>query len=181
MTERFLDFGVRAFWPFGQALKITAMVWLLSAPTVGWAQNPAPADAPPSMQVMPAMNDEVRKTFEKASVLHDLSLAYLEKGDLENVTAAARRLIELSFPAEHEGLLAASLSMIADKLGEHQQFNLAQTLLDEVLETFERSASRARVLKMKARLYRTAGNNDQAIETWLRALELEEPDSLRQR
>jgi tetratricopeptide (TPR) repeat protein len=108
-----------------------------------------------------------------AEAHHDLAELYIKKGDFDLAVSEARQIIQLRFPADYEGLVAQSLSIITEKLAQAKRFDLGQMLLDEALKAAEINANRARIYANKARLYRLSGDNDRAIESWKRALELE--------
>lgn len=136
------------------------------APTHGFTQTRDAA----SGQVR---NPELAQKFDLAEAHHDLAELYIKKGELDKAMTEARQIIQLRFPAEFEGLVGQSLSIITDKMAEIHRFDLGQTLLDEALKVTETNSSRAKLLATKARLYRLSGENDRAIESWRRALELE--------
>lgn len=116
---------------------------------------------------------QVVRSLSLASGYHDLANLYIKKGEMEKAAAEARHILQLDLPAEHEHLVVKSLAIISDKLGEAKRFDLSQSLLDETLRSAEQPLNRVVVLKTKARLYRLAGDDDKAIESFKQALELE--------
>lgn len=115
----------------------------------------------------------VVQVLERAAAHHDLAILYLRKSEPEKAAAEARQILLLKIPSDQEHLVVKSLAIISDKLGEIRRFDLAQALLDEALKACELGGNKARVLKTKARLYLLADDNDKAIESYKRALELE--------
>jgi tetratricopeptide (TPR) repeat protein len=109
----------------------------------------------------------------RAEAHHDLAVLYIDKGELEKGIAEARHIIQLQLPAQYEKCVAQSLSIITEALADMRQFDLAQSLLDESLETIKHPPNQVKIYRTKARLYMLAGDNDRAIESWQKALDLE--------
>jgi len=66
-----------------------------------------------------------------------------------------------------------SISIIVEKLAEARAFDLGQSLIDETLKSIQQDANRATILKSRARLYLLAGDNDKALESLRKALDIE--------
>jgi len=107
-----------------------------------------------------------------ASGHHELALLYVKKGDYDAAVTEARKILQLRFPQEHEHLVVQSLSIIADKLGESRRFDLGQALLDDTFRSAELVTNRVKTLLAKARLYKQAGDDTRAIESYRRAVDL---------
>ena len=144
-------------------------ILILAVPFGGAAEDKTPVQQARSK----ALDPDFAQKLTLAEGYHDLAVLYIEKGELDMGVAAARQIIQLHFPAEFEKLVAQSLSIITDKLGRIHRYDLAQILLDESLKVTEQNVNRVRILRNKARLYMLAGDNDKAIESWRKALELE--------
>ena len=116
--------------------------------------------------------EAVREKISLASGHHDLALLLAKKGDADSAAAEARKIIELRLPPEHELLVAKSMTIIAERLGETRKFDVAQGLLDDAIKSLEGSKNRAMLLLAKARLYMRAGDDDKAIDLYNKAFEL---------
>jgi tetratricopeptide (TPR) repeat protein len=127
--------------------------------------------AHPGVSFAQAQDLEQKRTL--AEGYHDLAILYIRQGDLEMAMASARQIIQLRFPAEQEYKIGQSLSIITEKLAEARRFDLAQALLDEALKSTELDANKAKLYKIKARLYMQSGDNERAIDAWKRAMDLE--------
>lgn len=133
------------------------------------SQEKDPAAAVSSLSRDP----ETAQKLKLAEGYHDLAILYLKKGELDNAFAEARQIAQLRLPMEYEKLVAQSLSIIIEKFSEVKRFDLGQILLDEALKNADQPVNKAKILRNKARLYMLAGDNDRAIDSWRRALDLE--------
>ena len=120
-----------------------------------------------------ATDPRVVQLLDRASTHHDLATLYIKRGEADLAAAEARKILQLHIPAEHESLVVMSLVIISDKLGEIRRFDMAQGLLDETLKTTGQNTNRAKIFKAKARLYLFAGDDDKAIDSYRRALDLQ--------
>jgi tetratricopeptide (TPR) repeat protein len=118
-------------------------------------------------------DQETSQKLILAEGYHDLATLYLSKGDVDRAFAEARQIAQLRLPAEYEKLIAQSLSIITEKFAQARRFDLGQTLLDDALKSTEQSVNKVKILRNKARLYMLSGENDKAIESWRRALDIE--------
>jgi tetratricopeptide (TPR) repeat protein len=128
------------------------------------------------VQAQPPSAELVQK-FSLAEAHHDLAELYIKKGNIDQAMIEARKIIQLRFPPEYEALVIQSLSIITERLAGIRRFDLGHQLLDEAFRTLALDVTRAKTLMNKARLYTLAGENDRALETWKRALELERRDA----
>ena len=140
-----------------------------------WGLYPCLAQGrdPAALAPLASADPELSQKLTLAEGHHDLAILYIKKGDYDLAVAEARHIMELRFPADYEKLVAQSLSIITERLAEVHRFDLGQMLLDDALKVTEQNANRVRLLKNKARLYMLARDDDNAIESWRRALDLE--------
>jgi lipopolysaccharide biosynthesis regulator YciM len=120
------------------------------------------------------MDPELAQRLMLAEGHHDLAVLYIKKGDFDKAAAAAREIMRLGFTGEYEKLVSQSFAIITERLAEAKRFDLAQALLDEALKTTEQNVNRVRLLKNKARIFVLSGENDRAIDSWKKALDLEQ-------
>ncbi len=131
------------------------------------------ADEPGVAGQAQARDPELTQKFALAEAHHDLAELYIKKGELDKAVFECRQIIQLRFPSDYESLVAQSLSILTERLAEIRRFDIGQMLLDEALKDTELNANRAKIYANKARLFKLAGDNDRAIESWKKALELE--------
>jgi tetratricopeptide (TPR) repeat protein len=121
-----------------------------------------------------ALDPQLERNLRLASDYHELAKLYLKKGEPDKAVAEIRKVLQLRFPDEYEQLVVQSIAYVSDKLGEMRRFEIAQALLDEALKSIEQPGNQAKVFKTKARLFLASGDDDKAIESYKRALELGE-------
>ena len=125
-----------------------------------------------------AERDSASETVNKlkiASMQHDLILLLIESKDFGRVESEWKKVLDLKLNEKYEGAIAQSLLMICYKLSEAKQYSLALGLMDESLSAVAFSNKNAAdILRLKAYLYKEAGNLDLAIETLRQASELAE-------
>ena len=119
-------------------------------------------------------SETVRK-LKIASMQHDLILLLLENKDFEKVESEWRKVLDLELSEKYEGAVAQSLLTISYKLSEAGALSVALAILDESLSIVPFSnRSRTDLLKLKAYIYKEAGDLDAAIDTLRQASELAE-------
>lgn len=120
-------------------------------------------------------SSETLNKLKIASMQHDLILLLIESNDFDRVEPEWRKVLELELSEKYESAIAQSLLMIGYKLSEANQFSLALSIMDESLAAVAFSnKSAADILRLKAYLYKEAGDLDAAIETLREASELAE-------
>ena len=130
------------------------------------------ARAPEQESVSQRPSDAQLERISVASGHHDLALLLIKKGNDAGALAEARKILELGLSAEHETLVASSMAIITEKLGDARKFESAHGLLDDALKALETASARSKVMIVKARLYTRAGDDDRAIETYNKAFEI---------
>ncbi len=120
---------------------------------------------------------EMLSKLKIASMQHDLILLLIERNDFSRVELEWRKVLDLRLSEKYESAVAQSLLMICYKLSEAKQLPLAHVLMDESLAAVAFSnKSAADILRLKAYIYKEAGDLDSAIDTLRKASELaEEP------
>jgi|WetSurSiteA1Bulk_404760.scaffolds.fasta_scaffold46271_2 tetratricopeptide (TPR) repeat protein len=131
-------------------------------------QKDATSITPPS-----SIDQQLQRKLSLAKGYHDLADLYIKNGELSEAVASERQILQLRLPAEYEKLVVESISIIVEKLAEARAFDLGQSLIDETLKSIQQDANRATILKSRARLYLLAGDNDKALESLRKALDIE--------
>jgi hypothetical protein len=148
------------------------MILILS----GFTQTGLLFGFPPPVTVM--QEDSGSETLDKlkiASMQHDLILLLVERSDFDRVKPEWEKVLDLGLSVKYESAIAQSLLMICYKLSEANQLSLAQSIMDESLSTVAFSSkSAADIYRLKAYVYKEAGDLDSAIDALQRASELAE-------
>ena len=178
MAERLADFAKLEFPKFMipqlnfhniQRWALIPLAVLLMLSTIAIAQQKdATSITPPS-----SVDQQIQRKLSLAKGYHDLADLYIKNGALSEAVASEQRILQLRLPAEYEKLVVESISIIVEKLAETRAFDLGQSLIDEALKSIQQDANRAAMLKSKARLYMLAGDNDKALESLRKALDIE--------
>jgi hypothetical protein len=110
-----------------------------------------------------------------ASMQHDLTLLLIENNNFGRVEPEWRKVLDLGLSERYEGAIAQSLLIICYKLSEANQLSLAQSIMDESLSAVAFSnKSAADIFRLKAYVYKEAGDLDSAIDALRKASELAE-------
>ena len=122
-----------------------------------------------------ASNSETLNKLKIASMQHDLILLLIDRNDLDRVQLEWRKVLDLQLSEKYEDAIAQSLLMICYRLSQANQLPLAHSLMDESFAAVAFSnRSAADILRLKAYLYKEAGDLDSAIDTLRQASELAE-------
>lgn len=109
---------------------------------------------------------------------HEIVMLLIKNRQFDRVTDAARPIFKLQFPQEHEGLLVSEAEILTDALLQHNQFEVAHSVLDLAVESVRSGKLRARLLREKAYVYKKEGRDDEALATFEKSndlIELEKP------
>jgi tetratricopeptide (TPR) repeat protein len=126
-----------------------------------------------SITPLSSVNQQLQRKLSLAKDYHDLADLCIKNGELSEAVASERQILQLRLPAEYEKLVVESVSIIAEKLAEARAFDLGQSLIDETLKSIQQDANRASLLKSKARLFLLAGDNEKALESLRKAMDIE--------
>ena len=155
-------------------LKLLAFSLIILAVS-GFTQTGMLLGFSPAAAVEEVSSSETLTKLKIASMQHDLILLLIESNDFDRMEPEWRKVLELELSEKYESAIAQSLLMICYKLSEANQFSLALTVMDESLSAVAFSnKSAADILRLKAYLYKEAGDLDAAIETLREASELAE-------
>ena len=114
--------------------------------------------------------NQVRSSAERQ---HEIVMLLIRNGEFGRVLEASRQIFSLRFPASQEYLLVQEGRILSEALAHHQQFQLAQGLLDQALRAVRTNPFKSDLHKEKAYLYTKQGRDREAMESFERAMELD--------
>jgi len=113
------------------------------------------------------------RTRSIAEAQHEIVMLLINGKEFNKVLNASQEIFSLSFPYNQEPLFVTEGRILATALSDLQQYELAQALLDQALEAVSSNRSKALLYKEKAYHCKKEGKNDEAMEFFEKALELE--------
>ncbi len=108
-----------------------------------------------------------------AEAQHEIVMLLIKGKEFDRVLSASQEIFSLSFPYTQEHLFVTEGRILSSALYDQQQYGLAQALLDQALQAVNSNSSKAVLFKEKAFLCKQEGKNDEAMEFFGKAIELE--------
>ncbi len=107
-----------------------------------------------------------------AEAQHEIVMLLIKGKEFDKVLRASQEIFSLRFPYNQEHLFVTEGQILSGALYDHQQYELAQALLDQALRAVNSNNSKALLYKEKAYLCKQEGKNDEAMEFFEKAVEL---------
>ena len=107
-----------------------------------------------------------------AATHYEIAQVKLEAGEYDAVLAEIRKILDLDFGAENEGVLTLSVLNLSEQLLNAEQYGAARQAVDASLKVVDRQENRFMLLMFKARVFRDEGETDAALETYRSAQKL---------
>jgi len=104
---------------------------------------------------------------------HEIVMLLIRGKAFDKVLRASQEIFALRFPYNQEHLFVTEGQILSGALYDHQQYELAQALLDQALRAVNSNNSKALLYKEKAYLCKQEGKTDEAMEFFEKAVELE--------
>ena len=108
-----------------------------------------------------------------AEAQHEIVMLLIKGKKFDRVLQASQEIFSLKFPYNQEHLFVTEGRILSGALYDHQQYELAQALLDQALRAVNSNNSKALLYKEKAYLCKQEGKTDEAMEFFEKAVELE--------
>ncbi len=107
-----------------------------------------------------------------AEAQHEIVMLLIKGKEFDRVLPASQEIFALRFPYTQEHLFVTEGRILSGALSDHQQYELAQALLDQALQAVNSNNSKALLYKEKAYLCNKEGKDDEAMEFFEKAVEL---------
>ncbi len=108
-----------------------------------------------------------------AEAQHEIVMLLIKGKAFDKVLRASQEIFSLRFPYNQEHLFVTEGQILSSALFDQQQYELAQALLDQALRAVNSNNSKALLYKEKAYLCNKEGKDDEAMEFFEKAVELE--------
>ena len=107
-----------------------------------------------------------------AATHYEIAQLKLESGEYDAVVAEIRKILDLDFGSENEGVLTLSVLNLSEELLDADQHGLARQAVDASLKAVSQQENQFMLLMFKARVFRDEGKVDEALETYRSAQKL---------
>jgi tetratricopeptide (TPR) repeat protein len=118
-------------------------------------------------------DSSLEKMRSIAESQHEIFLLLLRKKQYSRAVDEAGRIFELKWPPDQEPLLTKELISLSGRLVHAEQTPSGLLLLERNLKYFHSVESRVSILKEMGYLHKTLGHDDQALDCFRQAKELE--------
>ena len=112
------------------------------------------------------------RTRSVAEAQHEIVMLLIKGKQFDKVLAASAEIFSLQFPYTQEHLFVTEGRILSAALSDHEQYNLAQSLLDQALGAVTSNNSKALLYKEKAYLCQKEGRDDEAMKFFEMAVQL---------
>ena len=119
-----------------------------------------------------ASNPAETAKLAAAATHYEIAQLNLDSGEYDAVLAEIRKILDLDFSAEHEGVLTFSVLKLSEELLNSDQHGLARQAVDASLKVVDGQENQFMLLMFKARVFRDEGETDAALETYRSAQKL---------
>ncbi len=110
---------------------------------------------------------------------HEIFVLLVRKKEYAKAVDEAGRIFEMKWPADHEPLLLKELMSLSDQLVHAEQVSSGLLLLDRNMKYFRSVQSRISILKEMGYLHKSMGHDDQALDCFRQAKQLEVENGLK--
>jgi hypothetical protein len=137
--------------------------------------------ARPQASRKPAATDSsLEKMRSVAESQHEIFMLLLRKQEFAKAVDEAGKIFEMKWPADQEPILLKELMSLSDQLVHAKQPAIGLQLLQRNMKHFRSVESRVSILKEMGYLHKNLGHDDQALECFREAKELEVGNAPRQ-
>lgn len=139
-----------------------------------------PQALPRASQKPAATDSSLEKMRSVAESQHEIFMLLLKKQEYGKAVDEAGRIFEMKWPVDQEPVLLKELLSLSGQLVRAGQVPSGLSLLERNLKFFRIVESRVSILKETGYLHKKLGHDDQALDCFRQAKELEAGDAPRQ-
>lgn len=125
---------------------------------------------------VPASIDPIKiekQDLKFAHAQHEIILLLIKDGDFNRAWEETERLLEVHVtPATEQEMMVRSLTIIAEKFFQKGRVDLSLQVFDGAIQNITDRTALSRIYLNQARLYKTQGLNQKAIESYKKYQEL---------
>jgi tetratricopeptide (TPR) repeat protein len=118
-------------------------------------------------------SQDLDKKLSIAGTRLEMIKVLVAQGKSERVVPEIKIIFQIALPDKYDGEIADAALIIAKLLVDQTQYEVAHAVLDEAFLRVKWNANKARLLQIKAGIYKLEGKLDKALATWEQALAYE--------
>jgi tetratricopeptide (TPR) repeat protein len=127
-----------------------------------------------------AADSSLEKMRSIAESQHEIFMLLLRKKEFSKAVDEAGKIFDMKWPADQEPLLRKELMSLSDQLVREGQPASGLLLLERNLKFFRSGENRVSILKEMGYLHKSLGHDDQALDCFRQARQLEAGNEPRQ-
>jgi tetratricopeptide (TPR) repeat protein len=116
---------------------------------------------------------DLDKKLSIAGTRLEMIKVLIAQGKSDRVVAEIKIIFQIALPDKYDGEITDAALIIAKLLVDQTQYDVAHAVLDEAFLRVKWNANKARLLGIKAGIYKLEGKLDKALATWEQALAYE--------
>ncbi len=139
----------------------------LVAPAAYFQQSPPPASPAGDLSAQ-----ELDKLLAIAQTRLEIIKVLIAQAKFDRVLPEMKAILQSNLPDKCDGQITDAALIVAKLLVDQSQYGVAQKVLDETLLRVKGNPDKARLLQMKAGIFKLEGRLKEALATWEQALSL---------
>jgi tetratricopeptide (TPR) repeat protein len=136
----------------------------LSLAALGQTASPATADL---------ATQDLDKKLSIAGTRLEMIKVLITQGKFDRVVPEIKVIFQIALPDKYDGEIADTALIVTKLLVDQAQYEVAHKVLDEAFLRVKWNANKAKLLQLKAMIFKLEGKLDKALATWEQALAYE--------
>jgi tetratricopeptide (TPR) repeat protein len=113
------------------------------------------------------------KMKSMAEAQHEIVILLIKKKEFDKAVAEANKIFDMKWPNDQEPLLLEEMLNLTKQFHQQGQTLLGVNLIERNLKIFKKKSSQAALLKEQGYLHKSLNQNDQALDCFKKARDLE--------